>query len=108
MKTKHPNFLRGYGYEVLYDVSSVHAGTVADVRAGVGTDGSNVRDNDSSRNGGMTVDDRIDCTVGLVLSSIGRAEKLSELARMAGRTTSPAKAAAARANGAQGGRPRKG
>lgn len=30
-----------------------------------------------------------------------------ELARMAGRTTSPAKAAAARANGAKGGRPRK-
>ena len=30
-----------------------------------------------------------------------------ELARMAGRTTSPAKARAARANGAKGGRPRK-
>lgn len=30
-----------------------------------------------------------------------------ELARMAGRTTSPAKAAASRANGAKGGRPRK-
>jgi hypothetical protein len=30
-----------------------------------------------------------------------------ELARMAGRTTSPAKAAAARSNGAKGGRPRK-
>jgi hypothetical protein len=31
----------------------------------------------------------------------------SHMARMAGRTTSPAKAAAARANGAKGGRPRK-
>lgn len=44
---------------------------------------------------------------GLLLSSIGRSEKLSELARLAGRATSPAKAAAARANGAKGGRPRK-
>lgn len=44
---------------------------------------------------------------GLLLSSIGRAEKLRELARVAGRATSEAKAAAARANGAKGGRPRK-
>ncbi len=45
---------------------------------------------------------------GLLLSSIGRADKAKELARVAGRATSPAKAAAARANGAKGGRPRKG
>lgn len=44
---------------------------------------------------------------GLLLSSIGRAERLSELARLAGRATSPAKTAAARANGAKGGRPPK-
>jgi hypothetical protein len=44
---------------------------------------------------------------GLLLSSIGRSQKLSELARIAGKTTSEAKAAAARANGAKGGRPRK-
>jgi hypothetical protein len=44
---------------------------------------------------------------GLLLSSIGRSDKLSELARLAGRSTSPAKAAAARANGTKGGRPRK-
>jgi predicted butyrate kinase (DUF1464 family) len=44
---------------------------------------------------------------GLLLSSIGRSERLSELARLAGRAKSPAKAAAARANGAKGGRPRK-
>jgi hypothetical protein len=36
-----------------------------------------------------------------------RAWMMSELARGAGRKTSPAKAAAARANGAKGGRPRK-
>jgi hypothetical protein len=36
-----------------------------------------------------------------------RAWMASELARIAGRRTSPAKAAAARANGARGGRPRK-
>ena len=36
-----------------------------------------------------------------------RAWMAEELARMAGRATSPAKAAAARANGAKGGRPRK-
>jgi hypothetical protein len=44
---------------------------------------------------------------GLLLASVGRAEKLRELARLAGATTSEAKAAAARANGAKGGRPRK-
>jgi hypothetical protein len=44
---------------------------------------------------------------GLLMSSLGRREKLSEFARLAGRTKSPAKAAAARANGAKGGRPRK-
>ena len=36
-----------------------------------------------------------------------RAWMARELARVAGRTTSPAKAAAARSNGAKGGRPRK-
>lgn len=44
---------------------------------------------------------------GLLLASVGRSDKLSELARLAGRTRSRAKAAAARANGAKGGRPRK-
>ena len=44
---------------------------------------------------------------GLLLSSLGRKEKLTELARLAGRTKTPAKAAASRANGAKGGRPRK-
>ncbi len=44
---------------------------------------------------------------GLLLSSVAHSQKLSELARVAGRARSPAKAAAARANGAQGGRPRK-
>jgi hypothetical protein len=44
---------------------------------------------------------------GLLLSSVGQAERFSELARMAGRSSSRAKAAAARANGAKGGRPRK-
>lgn len=44
---------------------------------------------------------------GLLLSSVGRQEKLSELARIAGTTKSAAKAAAARANGVKGGRPRK-
>lgn len=43
----------------------------------------------------------------LLLSSIGRADKARELARLAGRTTSAAKAAAARANGRKGGRPQK-
>lgn len=36
-----------------------------------------------------------------------RSWMIQELARVAGRTTSPAKAAAARSNGAKGGRPRK-
>jgi len=44
---------------------------------------------------------------GLLLSALGRAEQLTELARIAGRSTSTAKAAASRANGALGGRPRK-
>jgi hypothetical protein len=44
---------------------------------------------------------------GLLLSSLGRSDKMRELARVAGRTTSAAKSAAARANGAKGGRPRK-
>ena len=44
---------------------------------------------------------------GLLLSSLGRREKLTELARVAGKTKSAAKAAAARVNGAKGGRPRK-
>jgi hypothetical protein len=44
---------------------------------------------------------------GLLLSSLGRKEKLSELARIAGESRSPAKSAASRANGAKGGRPRK-
>lgn len=43
----------------------------------------------------------------LLLSSVERSEKLSELARLAGRSKSRDKAAAARANGAKGGRPRK-
>jgi len=45
--------------------------------------------------------------VGLVMSTIGQRESMSELARRAGLVTSDAKAAAARANGARGGRPRK-
>lgn|SRR5690242_15493965 len=44
---------------------------------------------------------------GLLLSTLGRSQQLRELARLAGQATSPAKAAAARANGAKGGRPRK-
>lgn len=44
---------------------------------------------------------------GLLLSSVGRSDKLSEMARLAGRSRSRAKAKAARANGAKGGRPRK-
>lgn len=44
---------------------------------------------------------------GLLLSALGRGEQLTELARIAGRSTSAAKAAASRANGAKGGRPRK-
>jgi hypothetical protein len=44
---------------------------------------------------------------GLLMSTIGRSWKVSELARVAGQTKSPAKAAAARKNGRKGGRPRK-
>ena len=44
---------------------------------------------------------------GLLLASVDRPARLRELARLAGRTRSPAKAAAARTNGAKGGRPRK-
>ena len=44
---------------------------------------------------------------GLMHGVFGTRRWMSELARRAGSTTSPAKAAAARANGAKGGRPRK-
>ena len=44
---------------------------------------------------------------GLLLAAVDPAERVRHLATLAGRTTSPAKAAAARANGAKGGRPRK-
>ena len=44
---------------------------------------------------------------GLMNGVFGTRAWMSELARRAGRATSPAKAAAARANGAKGGRPRK-
>jgi hypothetical protein len=44
---------------------------------------------------------------GLVISTLGADEARRELARMAGRVTSRAKAAAARENGAKGGRPRR-
>lgn len=44
---------------------------------------------------------------GLLLASVGRKERMLELARIAGQSSSPAKAAAARANGAKGGRPKK-
>lgn len=44
---------------------------------------------------------------GLLVASLGRAEQVRQLARLAGASRSPAKAAAARANGAKGGRPRK-
>ncbi|MCC7002722.1 MAG: DUF2442 domain-containing protein [Gemmatimonadaceae bacterium] len=44
---------------------------------------------------------------GLLLASVERPARLRELARLAGGTRSTAKAAAARANGAKGGRPRK-
>jgi hypothetical protein len=46
--------------------------------------------------------------VGLLLAAIDPAERTRALASLAGRATSPAKAEAARANGAKGGRPRKG
>ena len=44
---------------------------------------------------------------GLLLASVERPARLRELARLAGGTRSAAKAAAARVNGAKGGRPRK-
>jgi uncharacterized protein DUF2442 len=44
---------------------------------------------------------------GLMHGLFGTRAWMSELARRAGQATSPAKAAAARANGAKGGRPRK-
>lgn len=44
---------------------------------------------------------------GLILSAVEPAARRRELARLAGQSTSHAKAAAARANGAKGGRPRK-
>ena len=44
---------------------------------------------------------------GLLSGRFGNRAWMSELARRAGSITSPAKAAAARANGAKGGRPRK-
>jgi hypothetical protein len=44
---------------------------------------------------------------GLMAGSFGTKAWMRELARRAGSVTSPAKAAAARANGAKGGRPRK-
>jgi Protein of unknown function (DUF2442) len=44
---------------------------------------------------------------GLLAGRFGTRTWMSELARRAGSVTSPAKAAAARANGAKGGRPRK-
>ena len=50
----------------------------------------------------------IDLSVpGLLLFASGTEEPRRHFAREAGRATSPAKAAAARANGAKGGRPRK-
>ncbi len=44
---------------------------------------------------------------GLILSAVEPTARRRELARLAGQSTSRAKAAAARANGAKGGRPRK-
>jgi len=44
---------------------------------------------------------------GLLLFAVGREARNRHFASIAGRSTSPAKAAAARANGAKGGRPRK-
>lgn len=44
---------------------------------------------------------------GLLLSCVSRSDSLSELARIAGRTRTAAKASASRANGMKGGRPRK-
>ena len=44
---------------------------------------------------------------GLLLSAVEPGERVRQLAAEAGRATSPAKTAAARANGRRGGRPRK-
>ena len=44
---------------------------------------------------------------GLLLAAVDPAERVRHFAALAGRATSPAKAAAARENGAKGGRPRK-
>lgn len=44
---------------------------------------------------------------GLLLSAMGQGQRMRELARAAGKVKSPAKATAARANGAKGGRPKK-
>jgi hypothetical protein len=50
----------------------------------------------------------IDISVpGVLLAAVGPAAAAREVARRNGRVTSPAKAAAARRNGAKGGRPRK-
>ncbi|MGI8546795.1 MAG: DUF2442 domain-containing protein [Gemmatimonadaceae bacterium] len=50
----------------------------------------------------------IDLSVpGLLMAALPRPQRARELARMAGQAQSPAKAAAARRNGAKGGRPRK-
>lgn len=50
----------------------------------------------------------VDITIGGLMNGIfGTRAWMSELARRAGRATSPAKVIAARANGAKGGRPRK-
>ena len=50
----------------------------------------------------------IDLSVaGLILAMVGRTEQARQLARIAGSVSSPAKAIAARRNGAKGGRPRK-
>lgn len=50
----------------------------------------------------------VDITIGGLMNGVfGTKAWMGELARRAGSTTSPAKAAAARANGAKGGRPRK-
>lgn len=49
-----------------------------------------------------------DLTLGGLMNGVfGTRKWMSELARRGGRATSPAKAAAARANGAKGGRPRR-
>lgn len=63
----------------------------------------------SPRGGGLHWEDLdVDLSVpGLLLSSVGRPQRLQELARLAGQTRSPLKAAAARRNGKKGGRPRK-